>query len=736
MAARTDGTLTVAERAGTSPVDVAKMTPIARHRRLIAWFDQEMRRQAHNRFQMAMDEDYYDSIQWQVDEAAEVKDRGQSPVVYNEVKPMVDWLIGVERRMRTDFKVFSRDDSPEGSEDAATKTKLLKYLHDVNRAQFERSTAADDQFKGGLGCIEIGISPDPEDERIYKRAESWRNILYDSLGVHKDINQDSRYFFRFRVVDLDVALAFFPGKETELRAACIGRDGERYMEWWNGKPIEEVEVPMGMPGKYSMYDSDAWARNERERVLLIECWHYEFTRESVKGAGPGITDRVRKKMHCTVMTERHELLHVPSPYKHNKFPFVLYWCYRRKRDNAPYGPIRPQRGPQDSLNKRMSKALFVLSSNQVWMEEDAVNPKVMSHDEVRDEARAPDGYVVLAKGGLAKVEVKRENDVAQGHLQLAQVDQAMIRNGSGISDENLNRTTSVQSGTALRQKEEQGSKLTAEIFDNQLFARQQEGELELSLLEQFYSDEKVFSIAGERAKREYTRINQRQPDGTVLNDVTARKAMFVIGEQAWKQSLQQAAFESLMEVLGQLAPSAPQLVTALLDVVFELADIPNKQTVLQRIRAVTGHTDPDTPLTPDEQAAQAEQKAVAAKKVQAEMAQLDAMIAEARAKGEKLDADALKTRIESLYVAMQAGQVVSSVPGVTAVADELLASVGFKDQHPDTTPALPAAAAAPALQAPEPALPDTGQPQGPALADGAATGIETPASDGIQPGAM
>jgi hypothetical protein len=96
---------------------------------------------------------------------------------------------------------------------------------------------------------------------------------------------------------------------------------------------------------------------------------------------------------------------------------------------------------------------------------------------VRDELSAPDGFAMLAKGGLDKIKQNRENDVAQGHMQLAQVDQAMIRNGSGISDENLNRTTSVQSGVALRQKDDQGSKLTAEIFDNQLFARQLEGEL-------------------------------------------------------------------------------------------------------------------------------------------------------------------------------------------------------------------------------------------------------------------
>jgi hypothetical protein len=716
---------TVADRAtGADTRDASKLKPEQRHRRLMSWFDQEMRRQAHNRFQMALDEDYYDSIQWQADEAQEVKDRGQNPVVYNEVKPMVDWLIGVERRTRTDFSVYSRDGTPEGDEDAKTKTKLLKYLADVNRANFERSDAADDQFKAGLGWIEIGISPDPEDEPIYKRMESWRNMLYDSLGSRRDL-EDSRYLFRFRIVDLDVAIAFFPDKEQQLRESCVGRSDDHYLEWWGGKPIEEIDLPMSLPGKYSMYDSDSWARNERERVLLIECWHYEYTRETRGGAG--MMDRVRKKMHVTLMTERHELMHAKSPYEHNKYPFVPYWCYRRKKDNAPYSPIRPVRGPQDSLNKRISKSLFVMSTNQTWMEKGAIDPKMMSADEVRDEAAAPNGFIMLADGGLAKVETKRENDVAQGHLQLAQIDQAMIRNASGISEENLNRTTSVQSGIALAKKDEQGSKLTAQIFDNQLFARQLEGELELSLTEQFYTDEKVFSIAGERQKREYVRINQPGPDGKKLNDVTARRAMFVIGEQAWKQTIQQAAFESLMEVLGKLAPAAPQVVLALLDMVFELADIPNKKTVVQRIRAVTGVADPDEKATPEQEAAQAQKQQQEQMQQELALKQLVNDIKAAEAKGEQLDAQSLKTRIETMYVALQAGQVVATVPGVTPVADELLKSIGFQDRHPGANP-VPPAAAQPALPPPDagaPALPD------PQLADGAATGIETPGADGV-----
>jgi hypothetical protein len=651
-----------------------------KHTRLYGWFETELRRQSHNRFQMALDEDYYDSEQWREDEKAELRERGQAPTVYNEIKPTIDWLIGVERRTRTDFTIIAQDDSLEAEEDAKIKTKLLKYIHEANRTEFERSSSADDCFKAGLGWMEIGVSPDPEDEPLYMRAESWRNMLYDSLGSRRDLS-DSRYLFRFRMIDLDIAISYFPEKEAQLRASTVNGSGENYLEYWNGKPTSELGDAGSVPSKYNSYDSECWSNNNRERVMLIEAWYKEPTKETT-GKGTSVVDRVRMKMQCTIMTDKYIILDSPSPYKHNRYPFVPYWCYRRKKDNAPYSVTRPIRSPQDSLNKRHSKALHILSTNQTWAEADAFDNKIMSAEEAREEATAPDGFVLLAKGGLAKVKTIRENDVAQGHLELAQSDAQIIRNAAGISSENLGRDTGA-SGIAIQRKSEQGSHLTAEIFDNMLFSRQLEGEIVLSLTEQFYNEPKVISITGERKKREYVRINQPDPvTGEVLNDITARKAQFIIGEQAWKQSLQQAAFESVMQLLTQLAPTAPQVVTALLDTVFEMADIPNKQLVLQRIRDVTGMVDPDEPPTPEQQQAKQAQQALQQAQQEAQMAQLKADVVKAQAQGEQLDADRLKKIIESVYMAMQASQVIATQPTVTPVADEILKSAGFKDQNP------------------------------------------------------
>lgn len=708
-----------------------------RFNRRKSWFSMEWQRQEANRYQMALDEDYYDSLQWTEEEAAAVRARGQNPVVFNEVKPTIDWLIGTERRMRRDFKVLARNNAAkDAAQDAEVKTKLLKYLADVNRVPFERSRAFDDAVKAGLGWLEVGIEDDAEKEPIYVRAESWRNMLHDSLGERNDLS-DSRYLFRFKEVDLDIAQAWFPDKAVELeRASNAGLDGGSDEGWSGIFPSMGLIGRANMPAKYIHYDADAWINNPRKRVLLIECWNFE----PVTVRDPNGRVRGKMVMHVSIMTKLETILEAETPYQHNRFPFVPVWCYRRKRDGQPYGVVRPIRGPQDDLNKRMSKSLFEASSRNIRLEKGAIDKKVMDVEQIRDEENSPDGVAIYADGAISggKVQVGERKSDANFQLMLAQNDRESIRSASGVSMEQRGGQGNVIAAKGIIAKHEQGALLTAEPFDNLLLAHQMEGELSTSLIEQFYTEEKTFSITGDRFKLDYTTINQVDPvTGQKLNDVTRHKATFVTGDAPWRQTLAEAAFESAMQMLGQLAPVAPAVVASIIDLVFEWSDLPNKQLIVQRIRQATGAVDPDEGETPEQQALKKQKAELAQAQFQAELAMLRAQVKEAQAKGLKLDAEAMAKRLETVYMSAQAAQVAVQVPGAMTVADQLLESVGFEDMSGQGTGAnVPAGAA--------PITPDPGMPPGapatpgaelppPQQADGAMAGIETPAPDGVIP---
>lgn len=691
MATRKSKAVTPAEKAtqmrpgGKLPMDAESQR--LRHDRRKAWFLSEASRQAVNRALMAKCEQYYDGIQWKYEDAEELRARGQEPIVYNEVKPTIDWLIGTERRTRVDFTIVAEDDAPEASEDAILKTKLLKYLDDTNRASFERSYAAEDAFKAGLGWIEVGLRGDKNGPPIYIGAESWRNIIYDSVGSQRRDLTDGRFKFRIKIVDLDVALAIFPDKEDELRR-CVqtGDDIAIFREWLGGTGLitgldafsrsKDEELDYLTPTPVDMF-------NARERVLLLECW----SREPVTNTEPnehGIADPVTFKMYCSVMTEQDTLIEAPSPFRHDRDPFIPVWAYRNRRTGLPYSPILQLMGPQEALNHRMSRALFEASSNQIEIEEDAFNPEVMDLDELRDEYNDPNGMPILRRGALSsgKVRLRESKMEARFQLELAARDIQALRQSSGVSGENRGLDTNSQSGRAVLAKQEQGSLLTAELFDNLLFARQMEGEMVLSLAEQFITQPMTVRTPDDKAGYQFSKINQWDPEsGQWINDITARRAHFVVGEQAWKQAFAESAFQSLMEVMTQLAAAAPQVVLAMLDVVFEMhPNLPRKNLVLERIRSVTGQTPPDGKLSPEQQQAQAEQAAKAKAEYEAQMAALMADIKEKQAKGEKLDAEAMATRLQALRDSAEAAQILAAMPAATPIADELLRSAGFKDQ--------------------------------------------------------
>ncbi len=120
-------------------------------------------------------------------------------------------------------------------------------------------------------------------------------------------------------------------------------------------------------------------------------------------------------------------------------------------------------------------------------------------------------------------------------------------------------------------------------------AKQISGEKRLSLIEQFFSEEKQFRITNKRGTPTYVTVNSGLPD----DDITASKADFVITEDEWHATIRQAQTEQLVAILKEIGPVAPQAVLAVLDLVVEGMDIANRDEIVRRIREVSGQRDPD-----------------------------------------------------------------------------------------------------------------------------------------------
>lgn len=705
------------------------------HSRLMSFYRQELDRQEENRAEMATDEDYYDNIQWTAEEIDALKERGQAALVYNVIATSVNWIIGSEKRGRSDFKVLPR--RKDGSKAAERKTALLKYLSDVNWLSFERSQAFEEAAKAGIGWLESQIQDEDDGEPIYAGAESWRNIIFDSTYRRLDMS-DCRYLFRVKWVDLDVAIALFPDRAGQLELSATdgfdtwGADDEDGDQAMDSQEYERASTGVGRDavhhGRKRVRLIEAWFR-QPESVPKLKGWKSDFRGEAFDPEDERHQEEVESgravaavspmmRMHCALMTTNDMLWMGPSPYRHNRYPFTPIWGFRRSRDGMPYGVIRFMRGMQDDVNKRMSKALYILSSNKVVMDDGAVD----DIEDFRHEVARPDAVIVKKQGKELVLNVDR--DLAPAHLELASRSINMIQQVGGVTDELLGRATNAVSGVAIERRQEQGSVGTNKLFDNLRLAFQQHGEKELSLIEQFMTEEKQFRITSSRGTPEYVAVN----DGLPENDITRTKADFIVDEAEWRATMRQAAVSELMQLAQNLPP---EVTMAMLDLMVENMDIPNRDEIVKRIRQLTGQRDPDAEeLTPEEQ--QIEQANAMQQQFNMEMAQLqkaeltakvqkaeaDAMVAVANTR--KIDAQAVREGVNAMRDATEAAQAAAIFPQIAPLADGMLQEAGWQEQA--------SAQPMPPMQAPPMPPPMQQQPEQPPM--------QPPMQPGMAPEAM
>lgn len=664
------------------PVERNELTTVGGHpldgpearkelRQLLEWYYHEKDKQAANRLEMAIDADFYDGIQWDPEDAQVLRNRGQMPLVYNEVAPMVDWLLGTERRTRVDWRVMPRTE--DDVELADVKTKVLKYVSDINRVPFNRSRAFADAVKVGVGWIDDGVRDDPTQDIIYNRYEDWRNVLWDSASYEHDLS-DARYVFRWRWVDEDIAVAMFPDRADVIRRAVEDArhagpaDWDDETEW-----VTADELLSGAKhGVLRAGGSAMMVDAQRRRVKLIEAQYRKPVKVKIVAYGPlkgaffderdgalvnalnqhggTIIDKVVMRVHVAVMTESHLLAMGPSIFRHNRFSLTPVWCYRRGRDRLPYGVIRRVRDIQQDLNKRASKALFMLNTNQIIADEGATDDWNL----LRDEADRPDGLIIKKQG--KELLIRRDTDAATGQIQMMTLDAQSIQKSAGVSQENLGRQTNAVSGEAIKARQLQGSVVTTEPFDNLRLAVQISGEKQLSLVEQCYTEEKVVRLTGAKGAIDWVKINQPeiQADGSVrfINDITASMADFVVSEADYAGTMRKVMFDALNQLATRLPP---EVALRLMTIAMDFSDLPNKDEVADAIRKLTGEHDPNKPMTPEE--AQQMQQQMQAQAEALEMQRQQAMLAlqEQQAKVRELTARAMKLEAEA-QAAMAGGQ--------------------------------------------------------------------------------
>ena len=294
---------------------------------------------------------YYHGAQWSAEDIKILRARRQPIVTYNRVGRKINGIVGLMQKLRQDPKAFPRN--PGNDEGAEVATSTVRYVCDSNLWEQMASECARQASIDGIGGVELklraGDKGDPDIEMCQVFAEDW---FYDPRSFKFDFS-DGRYHGIAKWLDIEEAIELFPDKEEELRALIeSGSDLTTYAD----REFKWIHV------------------NER-RVRLVEHWY--------KNNGKWhwcfyISSTLLDQGQSPFLNERRE-----SVSRFHMFSACV------DHDGDRYGFVRNMKGPQDEINQRRSRGLFISNSKRLFIKKGAVADVEMT----RREYARPDGII-------------------------------------------------------------------------------------------------------------------------------------------------------------------------------------------------------------------------------------------------------------------------------------------------------------------------------------------------------
>ena len=643
--------------------------------------------------------DYYDGNQLDSETLEAMKELGMAPIIENLTAPTIDAVLGLEAKTRLDWKIATNADE-DFSEVAEAMNYRMKQAESESMADRACSDSFAAQTKVGLGWVEVAREHNPF---LYPYRVGYvpRNeIFWDFRGKRPD-TLDWRYLVRKRWHDVDVIEKTFPNKADMLRLSCAGWSGMDPTLLIDGGRSTGLAMDYGRERGWT-HEEQEWRDTFRRRLCLSEVWYRRWVRGHVLKTPDGRViefDRKKRdhieavaynlvqarsalytKVRLAWFVGPHKLADLPTPYKHDKFPYVPFFGKREDMTGVPYGLIRGMKPLQDEINARNTKMIWLLAAKRVTMTEGVTKD---SPDTVRREAARPDAMHVLdpqklQQGGKFEVETDFQLN-SQQYSALVDKRQA-LKNVAGVYASFEGNQKGAISGVAANTLVEQSTQTLAEIFDNYQFARRQVGDLLMSLIIEDIGDKPMeVTIDNEVNGAKTVKLNVKDERGLLTNDVQRARLKVALSDVPGTASYREQRFMRLTELTKSLPENLQALV---IDFVMAASDDPQRGEIVKRLRKALNLGDQEPPKTPEEEeamkAAQLEQEQAAA--LQQRAVELD--LADKAAKVGKTNAEAARAQAQAEATAAGPidAAVIQQLTEQVAALTEIVGNIGARLQ--------------------------------------------------------
>ena len=411
--------------------------------------------------------DYYDGIQLTSEEVTELKKRQQPPVIFNRIQPKIDFLLGSERRQRTDPKAFPRTPNHDGAADAATDG--IRYVLDNNNFDVIASDVFENGLIEGTGGVSIEVDRDTLDI-IIKRV-AWDRYFYDPHSREKD-HSDCRYDGVVMWMDFDEAKERWGDKAEQL-------DTQMEHVLSTGQTFEDKPT------------SRQWFDSRRKRVMVVQI--------NFKHNSRWMTAIYTKGVFLEDPKESTYVDEIGKPEN----PLVMA-SMKVDREGNRYGAVKGLIDIQDEINKRRSKALHLLNTNQTFSKEGHLK----NIARFKREANKPNGHLEFPANGTFGQDfgIIPDAGLVASQFQMYQesINQmdAVSANAalSGTADQGL-------SGRAVQALQQGGSIELAPLFDVHHQWKRRVARAIWSRIKQFWKEEKWVRVTDDEENLKWVGLN-------------------------------------------------------------------------------------------------------------------------------------------------------------------------------------------------------------------------------------
>lgn len=561
-----------------------------------------------------IDFQFYEGDQWTALERAILEERGQPVVTENLIKPKIERLLGQHQRQHSTVNVLGRNAGVD--ELTASQTSdIFRWVDQTNGVEFEESDAIKDGYVGGFGVLEAISSTDADGmPAITIRQENPFYIFPDPHSRRYNWNEDAKFICRSKWMDLDDAIRLWPKKARELRQCVTSLPGGSLSG--STGPLDPNVLKQS---NWNYFDASRerlrpvevhYKRTVMKKVLITNTGvrvelDYLSTRQALASSDAGSTvESVQSEemwigIYCGGVLIHHDR----HQDQDGMFSFIPYFA-DRKKSGEPFGPTRNLVSISQEINKRRSKALHLINTNQAIVGQNAVEDWA----EFADEKARPDGIMKVRK--LDEIQLIKNQDMGQSQMAMHAESKQAFNMVSGDDATNQGAASQMRSGVGKAREQMATDLVNMPLFTNIRRTRQIKLRKVWGLVCQHFTDDLVFQITDDPQAAKVVSLPKDR-----LAALREMRFNFVISDVEDSLTLQTEQFEIVANLLPQILPFGTGAAKFLL----ELSNVkPKQKEGLLKMLDAMNQKPPDDPkislsvnwgdLTPEEKAVFAAKK--------------------------------------------------------------------------------------------------------------------------------